>query len=363
MASIIIFAQQTPLVFDILVLNIILTYTLAFQQTYQTSNRFIEFRDYDDGIAHKISRMKNHRDKHVSLGMQVSSTSISDQVKWRDPPYLALLTEPDACSSVQRMEETLHAIKSATFDGGVTLVVVRVQYNEEDDIIFKERKMTLLQQLADLKEERFFQQEERKKSFEDGAGGGGFFFFFNNDLDLAIEAISQNVALDGIHVKERNAGEIPTIRKMLHDAAERSKSSNNHAPKSMESNGFIVGTSCHSLQSAINSYTLQPQGPDYLFVGTCYLTQSHPEKVSIDQLEGPGLPGKVKKELEKLRLSCLDSIRYSVPKIFAIGGIDERNCFEPVVKYGADGVATIRAVMKAEDPRAVVQSMIRVMQQ
>ncbi len=59
----------------------------------------------------------------------------------------------------------------------------------------------------------------------------------------------------------------------------------------------------------------------------------------------------------------MDSRRYPVQKILAIGGIDERNCFEPVVKYGADGVATIRAVMKAEDPRAVVQSMIRVMQQ
>ena len=36
--------------------------------------------------------------------------------------------------------------------------------------------------------------------------------------------------------------------------------------------------------------------------------------------------------------------------------IDEKNCNEPV-KYGADGVATIRTVMQADDPREVVKQM------
>jgi thiamine monophosphate synthase len=38
------------------------------------------------------------------------------------------------------------------------------------------------------------------------------------------------------------------------------------------------------------------------------------------------------------------------PKVFAIGGIDASNCHIPVGKYGADGIATIRAVLEAEDP-------------
>mmetsp|Transcript_18608 Transcript_18608/g.38040 ORF Transcript_18608/g.38040 Transcript_18608/m.38040 type:complete len:351 (-) Transcript_18608:31-1083(-) len=349
-------AQPTLLVYYTLALNVTLTFTSAFQHISWMSNRFIEIRNCDGVISHKIARM-NHRDKDYSIEMSLCSSCISDQMKWGNPPYLALLTEPDACSSFKRMEETLHAIETATFDGGVNLVVVRVPEDGGDDIL-RERKMTLLQKLAELKEERLIDQQ----GIQNDDRKGFFYVVINNDLDLAIEAISQNVSLDGIHVKERNASEIPMIRKILHDAAETSKSTNNRSTESMKINYFIIGTSCHSIQSAIKFYTLQPQGPDYLFVGTCYLTQSHPEKTSIDQLEGPTLPGKVKKELETLKSSSLESIHPSVPKIFAIGGIDEINCFEPVVKHGADGVATIRAVMQAEDPRAVVRSMIRLMQ-
>jgi len=45
------------------------------------------------------------------------------------------------------------------------------------------------------------------------------------------------------------------------------------------------------------------------------------------------------------------------PIIFAIGGINEQNCHEPVVTYGADGVAVIRTVMQASDPGEVVLQM------
>lgn len=354
-------AQPTALFYYTLVLHVTLTFTSAFQHISWMSNRFVEICKPHDIISPKITLM-THIDKDRSIEVHLSSTCISDQVKWGNPPYLALLTEPDACSSIKRMEETLQAIETATFDGGVNLVVVRVPEDEGGDDILRERKMTLLQKLADLKEGRLIDQQGIQKNLDNNDDRiGGFYLVINNDLDLAIEAISQNVSLDGIHVKERNASKIPIIRKMLQNAAARSKSTNNSSTESMESNNFIIGTSCHSIQSAIMSYRLQPQGPDYLFVGTCYLTQSHPEKTSIDQLEGPTLPGKVKKELESLRSSSLQSIPPSVPKIFAIGGIDERNCFEPVSKHGADGVATIRAVMQAEDPRAVVRSMIRLM--
>ena len=68
----------------------------------------------------------------------------------RSPPYLAILTEPDACDSRNRIDETYHAIERAAYDGHVDLVVVRVADDlspiEEDKrnirgILYDEKRM------------------------------------------------------------------------------------------------------------------------------------------------------------------------------------------------------------------------------
>lgn len=289
------------------------------------------------------TRRKSHKDNDP-----MPTHPMQQQIPWGKSPYLALITETDACASLKRVEETISAIEQATIDGGVTLVVVRVPDDES-----YERKWTLIQKLAELKQHQQY------------AGKAGFYLVINNELELAIQAISQNIALDGVHVKEHDANQIPSIRKRLHDTAEkaRGKTKTNEIQHNKH---IIIGTSCHSKHSAIGSYQLSPRGPDYLFVGTCYLTQSHPEKTAIDQLEGPTLPGTVKKELYQL-FDKMDKTESQLPppeppKIFAIGGIDEQNCHEPVLEYGADGVATIRAVMQASDPRCMVQDMKHAMQ-
>jgi thiamine monophosphate synthase len=270
-----------------------------------------------------------------------------------DPPFLAILTEQDACTSVQRIDETIHAIERATVDGGVTLVVVRI--NDGDDET-SENKWNLLKRLSELKQMRLSEGDDRN-----------FLLVVNNDVELILKAISCNILVDGVHIKEYKAHLIPDIRQKLHDAMENAVVSNSNETKKQQ--GIIIGTSCHSMQSAFDSYNLSPRGPDYLFVGTCYLTESHPEKTSLDQLEGPALPGKIRETLHKsfaaddrsgdsdLDLSLSGAgVAKKPPVIFAIGGIDEKNCNEPV-KYGADGVATIRTVMQADDPREVVKQM------
>ena len=266
-----------------------------------------------------------------------------------DPPFLAVLTEPDACVSEKRIDETIHAIETATIDGGVTLVVVRI--NNDDGDGTSENKWNLLQRLSELKLRR------------QGEGNRDFLLVVNNDVELVLRAISNKIHVDGVHVKEYNAHMIPDIRQKLQDASEDTTASTTNETKQHQ--GIIIGTSCHSIQSALDSYNLTPQGPDYLFVGTCYLTQSHPEKTSLDQLEGPTLPGRIRNILHQSfnddnRSGNGDSDLSAVPKkppiIFAIGGIDEQNCNEPV-KYGADGVATIRTVMQADDPRELVKLM------
>ena len=57
------------------------------------------------------------------------------------------------------------------------------------------------------------------------------------------------------------------------------------------------------------------------------------------------------------RLQPSRSRHSRVPIVFAIGGIDADNCAEPVASYGADGVATIRSVMTADEPEEEVKRM------
>jgi thiamine monophosphate synthase len=82
------------------------------------------------------------------------------------------------------------------------------------------------------------------------------------------------------------------------------------------------------------------------------MTQSHPEKEK-DQLEGPAFPGRIKEEMTRIFTNSTSR----VPIVFAIGGIDETNCHEPV-QFGADGVGVIRSVMRAADPQMMAKCII-----
>jgi thiamine monophosphate synthase len=262
--------------------------------------------------------IKSHRDDIIN------SRACS---KWKDPPYLAVLTEPDACDSAERVQDTYTAIERATREGNVDLVVIRTSDDTSDASSTRDarnaNKSELMQRLSQLKLSR----DEHDV---------GFKLVINNDLSMLIDALSQRLSIDGIHVKERNVGSIPTIRKQLRDLATQAGIENQ----------IIVGTSCHSIKSAMDSY----QHIDYLFVGTCYMTNSHPEK-NQEELEGPMFPGRIKEDLSKV---CDSS---SLPLVFAIGGIDETNCKGPI-SFGADGVGVIRSVMKASDPRLMTECIV-----
>jgi thiamine-phosphate diphosphorylase len=145
-------------------------------------------------------------------------------------------------------------------------------------------------------------------------------------VDAAVEAKAH-----GVHVKESHRHRIPDIRSRF---------------STFRGESTLIGTSAHSVDSALSAFEVHR--PDYIFVGTCYSTQSHPEKIV---LEGPELPGQVCRALEKVA-------GRKRPKVLAIGGLDASNCHIPVGKYGADGIATIRAVLQAEDPADSVRSII-----
>ena len=220
-------------------------------------------------------------------------------------PFIAVITEPDACHSQERMNETIQAIQSAVSSRKVALVSIRTSKIDEmfplED--FEERVVELTRQIVSLSQT--------------------YPFLVVVSSDWVLSAVKAGA--HGIHVKESHQARIPDIRRLF-----------SYRP--------IIGTSSHAIDSALDAWSLFQ--PDYFFAGTCYSTASHPEK-SLDDLEGPGFPGRIKIAL--LEKGCTSPV-------LAIGGIDEHCCGEPV-RLGADGIATIRAVLQSQCPEETIKTM------
>ena len=274
--------------------------------------------------------------------------------------YICIITETDACDSEERMEDTISTLEKALGnhnEDSIDLISVRVNTpmcsttrttpTDTSEIEgFQKRLLQLCQRIMTLKENH--QQHARYNDYK----------VVINDvahINTAIEA-----KMDGIHVKEKDVAQIPNIREILQKSRDDDDEQNN-------SQSTIIGTSAHSIESGVSNWRLYR--PDYMFAGTCYLTQSHPEK-NADDLEGPKLPGLIKQSIEHILLdsmkeeqestsstcSAKSSLILHSPIIFAIGGIEMDNCSEPV-GYGADGVAVIRSVMQASDPAEAVRKI------
>ena len=98
---------------------------------------------------------------------------------------------------------------------------------------------------------------------------------------------------------------------------------------------LLVGRSVHNVEEAAVAET---EGADYLVLGTIYGTASHPGREG----SGPELIEQVK-------------ARVQTP-VYAIGGINESNARE-VMNAGAHGIAVIRSILGADDPRAAAREI------
>jgi len=102
--------------------------------------------------------------------------------------------------------------------------------------------------------------------------------------------------------------------------------------------GRLIGVSCHTLEEAIEA----KEGADFIVFGPLFQT---PSKAAY----GPPVG------LQRLR-----EVRRQVRlPILGIGGITASNAAE-VISAGADGVASISAVMTATDPAAAVRGLLQV---
>lgn len=302
-------------------------------------------------------------------------------------PLLAIITETDACDTEEKMKSTYATVKKAASTGKVDLVSVRLslphRYDEKGNENYSynqilERACRLTKELValalDQKQEQ--QLQSQNKEHEDGDAGASqqlqssrsFIVVCSSDL----VSVAVNACAHGVHVKEHHLDQLPDIIGRFEYP-------------------IVIGTSTHSVESALRSFCFPSDSsnlvqnsdegiytrtrkvarptPHYYFVGTCYLTASHPEKTSLSQLEGPQLPGRVKQALlaslgskERNTITAMDETLENValqsrcPRIIAIGGIDETNCHEPI-SLGADGVAVIRAVSEADHPLERVEEM------
>lgn len=262
------------------------------------------------------------------------SLTFSSQVFRKSSPYLALLTEPDAASCKRRRLETLDMLESAcccAYDNDY----------DDDEVVEAEDGVDLLSIRVDRE---CFDEEELKEllkcatqicgdrsivvlniSCEKGIPG--------NELYWVVE-----YGADGVHVKESSWDRISRIKSDM--KALFAQSGKTKEP--------IIGSSCHSVSSALRAARV---GVDYLFVGTCFPTLTHPEKSEKD-LEGPQLVREVR--------SSLNNEGYSHIPILAVGGINEKNCHIPVSSdFNADGVAVIRSITGATKSRQAVSSIKR----
>jgi len=243
---------------------------------------------------------------------------------------MAIITEPDACSTDEKVNCTLNAIKEAVSRNHVDLISVRLDGNAATaSPETLERAQFLTEQLLKLAHAHhpLGSTNDDTPSTEDPSMiKPSFFVVCSSDwVDVA-----RSVRAHGVHVKESQLDSIPEWMSLFDYE-------------------ILIGTSTHSVESALKSSTLYQ--PHYYFVGTCFLTESHPEK-NVSELEGPTLPGIVKRSLP---VEAYRDPNVPIP-VFAIGGIDETNCMIPI-QGGADGVAVIRSVLQADRPDRVVASM------
>ena len=166
-----------------------------------------------------------------------------------------------------------------------------------------------------LREKRCGTREllEEARAAKAALQGTGVPLIVNDRVDVALA-----VGAEGVHVGQ---GDMPIgdVRRL--------------APK-----GWIVGVSAESVEDAVRA---ESEGADYVGASPVFATAT-----KADHAAPLGLDG-----LMRMRASV------KIP-IVAIGGIHAGNARE-VVRAGADGLATVSAIVAAESPRAAAAELRR----
>jgi thiamine-phosphate pyrophosphorylase len=134
--------------------------------------------------------------------------------------------------------------------------------------------------------------------------------------------VAQAVEADGVHLGQTDMP-LEMAKKILGDA-------------------MIIGISAESLEDAIQA---EKGGADYLGVSPIYATPTKTDTAPPLGLEG------------------LQTIRRAVKlPLVGIGGLNQDNSAD-VIRYGADGVAVVSAIVAADDPKAAARELKRIIEE
>jgi thiamine-phosphate pyrophosphorylase len=142
----------------------------------------------------------------------------------------------------------------------------------------------------------------------------GALFFVNDDVQLAVK-----LEADGVHVGQEDMA-LAEVRKLVGE-------------------DMYIGVSAGTIEEALAA---KAGGADYLGVGAMYATAS---KADAGEPIGP-------KGLAEIRRAVGEQL-----PIVGIGGIQAENAL-PVLQAGADGVAVISAISRAESPRKAAAALM-----
>lgn len=184
----------------------------------------------------------------------------------------------------------------------------------------------------------------------------------NAPLARARTLLATSVRIDGWHLKERELVSLTQARPHRHLSGRESRASSAvHGQlawlRQLQHTRppFWVGCSVHSVDAAVAAARLGVM--DYLQVGTMFPTASHPEKREV---EGPQLLPQIRAALSAAAAAedGHKGLRTGRgPALVAVGGIATEDQVREVMAAGADGIAVIRAVLRADDPRDAATRM------
>ena len=286
-------------------------------------------------------------------------------------PILAVITEPTACDSDQSLQETLRVFESLLLEPKgmdfassisnnsprrlrhpqcIDLIVVRIDRPSDPSQVpqVEQRIVQLVQQFITWSQlvpavSNNTTTSSSSSAIRPQSGITDKTPPFWVVLSSEWQSLLTKSNAHGLHVKERHQQHMVQWRRRYNNTT----------------NCRIVGTSAHSLTSALHAQS-QYQ-PDYLFVGTCFPTQSHPEK-TVHDLEGPQLPGQVVQALQNNVKNLTSTSSTRIPPVLAIGGITVENCPIPL-RWGANGVAVIRAITQNPHPYQAATTLQQHLQQ
>jgi len=154
-----------------------------------------------------------------------------------------------------------------------------------------------------------------------------------------------------LHIKEfLKAGRVPLIINDRVDVAQAVKADGVHLgqtdmplemAKGILGDAMLIGISAESLQDAIDA---EKGGADYLGVSPIYATPTKANTAPPLGLEG------LREIRETVRLPLV-----------GIGGLNKDNSPD-VIRYGADGVAVVSAIVAAGDPEAAARELKHVIE-